>query len=1266
MHNLRILQANLQKSKTAHQSILNDDNLHLYSLLLLQEPYCHSQVGTVYMAEANRRHWNLYCPSSISDSRYPYRSVIWANNHLQTTQIVLPSSDITAIQITTPSDFVLVFSVYVPPTSFSQHPDQELLHRIEVITTAIRTQRARHPHRDFEIVIAGDFNRHDVLWGGPSVGNTHGEGQPILDLMIEFDLQSLLPIGRLTWESPGRDAATTIDLVLASPRLTDCKMQCDLSPTRHGSDHRAIDTSFALDLLDIQDEPCYNFDKAPWEEIRAVVKTRLFPVNMHDDVDQFAYQFTRMVVGVLDERVPKRKPSPYAKRWWTQDLSRLRKEYTILKNRASRYRRAGWRNHILEAMAHDARNAFFNAVTDQKTNHWLQFLQDADSIWKAAAYLKTGSSSPFAKVPALRKGDTMIETDEGIASELLSSFFPPLRSITTLAEPPRPYSQLPFSPLTMEEIDNAIRRADPHKAPGNDTLPMRVWKELWPVVKHHLLRLFQLSIWQGRLPKQWKVARIVPFRKSVDRDNTLCSSYRPISLLPTISKILEAVVAERISFLVEEMNLLPKNHFGARKARSTEQALAILQENILRAWREKKVLSLVSFDIKGAYNGVCKEALLRRLRERQIPETLVVWIDNFCSQRYATLTVNSYTSPESLINQPGLPQGSPLSPILFLFFNANLVQRIPILKDRGSMAFVDDYTAWIIGDSEDGNAATIQSGIIPFVELWAASSGASFNPGKTAFIHFSRKTHMFLPQRPISMQGITTPPSDCVKILGVLMDRKLNFKLHCAAASIKGIEAALALKRMKGLPSATARRLYIATVAPVTDYASPIWSMRASESSLQLIRRVQRIGAQAVVRAYKTVSLEIAQAEASLPPVDERLHKQALRFWVNLHALEEQHPIRKEISQVDLNCKRYRSPFQLLATDFASTPLNRVETIAPFCIAPWKPKPQVQILDREQAIAFATHSGQATQCSSYYTDASARNGRVAVAFASRTASYAECIGSADHINEYIGELEAIRLALHEVALSPPEAVSNRAPIYIFSDSQSALKAIANPFRQSGQCVLRHILHLIAVISLCGRMISFHWVPSHSGIELNEAADSKAKELTRADAAEPPISAFSAKTTIYRRAICNLSHPTRADPKVGRFTKSVDRASPGNHIKALYDSLPASDIPILSRLRTGHCPLNGFLHSIDRADSEACTCGRRETIKHFLFNCSRWALQRRELRAETGPQCDNLSYLLGGWSGTGDVTTWKPTIDAIKAVIRFVKKTKRFDHNNDTN
>lgn len=119
---------------------------------------------------------------------------------------------------------------------------------------------------------------------------------------------------------------------------------------------------------------------------------------------------------------------------------------------------------------------------------------------------------------------------------------------------------------------------------------------------------------------------------------------------------MESVIAERMSNLAEESGLLPKNHFGARKARSTVQALTILQEKILNSWRTHKILSLVSFDVKGAYNGVYKEALLPRLRERQIPEALVRRIDDFCSDRHATLTVNSYTSPECQIEQPGLPQ----------------------------------------------------------------------------------------------------------------------------------------------------------------------------------------------------------------------------------------------------------------------------------------------------------------------------------------------------------------------------------------------------------------------------------------------------------------------------------------------------------------------------------------------------------------------------------------------------------------------------------
>jgi hypothetical protein len=147
---------------------------------------------------------------------------------------------------------------------------------------------------------------------------------------------------------------------------------------------------------------------------------------------------------------------------------------------------------------------------------------------------------------------------------------------------------------------------------------------------------------------------------------------------------------------VETYGLLPANHFSARKQRFAEQALLLLQERIYTAWRGRKVVSLVSFDVKGAYNGVYKDRLLQRLAARGIPSDLVNWIDAFCSRCTATIVVKGEASEVRELEQAGLPQGSPLSPIMFLCFNADLVQQ-RIDQNGGAIAFVDDYTAWVVG-----------------------------------------------------------------------------------------------------------------------------------------------------------------------------------------------------------------------------------------------------------------------------------------------------------------------------------------------------------------------------------------------------------------------------------------------------------------------------------------------------------------------------------------------------------------------------------------
>ncbi|KAM4058156.1 endonuclease-reverse transcriptase domain-containing protein [Hirsutella rhossiliensis] len=587
-----------------------------------------------------------------------------------------------------------------------------------------------------DVVLAGDFNRHDLLWGGDEVSaSRQGEGQPIIDLMNDFGLSSLLPRGTKTWQRA--DEESTIDLVLASAELADEVISCMTHPTDHGSDHRAIQTAFDIQVPERTFPQRLMLKNAPWIAIATRVEDELRPLPW--------------------------SPPPYAKRWWTKDLTRLRQTYTYWRNQARAQRRAGQPQPDLEQRAKDAAKEYHDNVRKQKKSHWDDFVTDENNIWKVVKYLKPGVNVFDDKVPPLRRADGSITKGKGEqGEELLSTFFPPL---PTMIEP--------------EEIEEKVMAAKSWKAPGEDGLPVIVWKKLWHVVKH----------------------RIIPLKKPV--------------------------VAERISYAVEAHGLLPANHFGARKRRSADQALVLLQERIYKAWRMGRVLSLVSFDVKGAYNGVCKERLLERMKARGIPSRLVKWVDAFCSERTASVVVNGHTSEQQALAQAGLPQGSPLSPVAFLFFNADLVQR-RISNSSGSIAFVDDYSAWVTGPTAESNRDGIQSIIDDALE-WEKRSGATGNDVK---------------------------PKDNVKLLGVIMDQALRFKEHIAG---------MASPR-------TARQLFTATVAPTMDYAS------------------NRVGAQAITGGFRTVATAVAEAEASVQSFRERHAQAASRFWIRTQTLPRTHP----------------------------------------------------------------------------------------------------------------------------------------------------------------------------------------------------------------------------------------------------------------------------------------------------------------------------------------------------------------------------------------
>ncbi|KJZ68505.1 hypothetical protein HIM_12106 [Hirsutella minnesotensis 3608] len=197
--------------------------------------------------------------------------MLWIRSDLETEQVPVPSADITAAVLRLEDREVMVVSVYVEGKN-----DEALMSAIEVLRDVIDRFRNGTGSRT-DMLLAGDFNRHDLLWGGNEVSaRRQGNSQPIINLMSDFGLCSLLPRGTKTWQ--GRDKESTIDLVLVSAELADEVTSCVIHPTEHGLDYRAIRTTFDIRVPERTFPQRLLLRNAPWTAIAARVEDELRPL----------------------------------------------------------------------------------------------------------------------------------------------------------------------------------------------------------------------------------------------------------------------------------------------------------------------------------------------------------------------------------------------------------------------------------------------------------------------------------------------------------------------------------------------------------------------------------------------------------------------------------------------------------------------------------------------------------------------------------------------------------------------------------------------------------------------------------------------------------------------------------------------------------------------------------------------------------------------------------------------------------------------------
>ena len=247
--------------------------------------------------------------------------------------------------------------------------------------------------------------------------------------------------------------------------------------------------------------------------------------------------------------------------------------------------------------------------------------------------------------------------------------------------------------------------------------------------------LAQESLETGHFPTIFKESTTLVLRKPKKPDYSKPNAYRPIALESTIGKVLESIVAETISYLTENHRLLPANHFGGRPCRSTEDAMMLLTENIYETWGQKEVFSAVFMDVAGAFNNVHHKRLIHNLRKRRIPPKITRWLESFLQGRSTRISFNGIQST-SFPTPAGVPQGSPLSPILYIYYNSDLLD-IPRSNNHLALGFIDDIGYGVRGLTPEGNTARLEE-MLAKAEEWRRKHGAQFEKSKYVLIHFTR------------------------------------------------------------------------------------------------------------------------------------------------------------------------------------------------------------------------------------------------------------------------------------------------------------------------------------------------------------------------------------------------------------------------------------------------------------------------------------------------------------------------------------------------
>ncbi|BDD59021.1 hypothetical protein MAP00_009279 [Monascus purpureus] len=538
-------------------------------------------------------------------------------------------------------------------------------------------------------------------------------------------------------------------------------------------------------------------------------------------------------------------------------------------------------------------------ISCAKANYWKRRIEQAVSPTDAFLLAKWHKRSDQLAAPPLNIQGNQVSTPQDKADAFLSHLLEKGASLPDQLEegpPAKPLDSLGLP--TKEDCWTALCAPAP-SAPGRDGLATTVWRELWPALGNTITLLYRRCLEEGRFPQCFKSAKVVMIPKPGKRDLTQLGSWRPISLLSTLGKGLERFLARRIAARAIQVGLLAPCHFGALPGRSAIDLVQILVHRIEKAFGRKMVASLLLLDVKGAFDAVIHQRLLSHLRLQGWDEGLIRLIQDWLTGRTASVHIREAIA--TALIKGGLPQGSPLSPILFLLYAAMVVS-----THKGSFCYADDLGLLFIGNNLEETSRQLLEAYKSITALGAAS-GLPFSFEKTEIQHFSRQRKQSIPT--VFLLGVgKIKPSPYTRWLGVLLDTKLTFRSHINWTFSRGKQLAQHLRRLsntqRGCPVASMRAVVMQCVLPTALYGAEVfYTGYRQQGVISSLQSLLRLAALAILPAYKTTPTTVLLREADLPDPEALLNGTLQKAAIRYASLDAKHLIARITTTTAQSCK---------------------------------------------------------------------------------------------------------------------------------------------------------------------------------------------------------------------------------------------------------------------------------------------------------------------------------------------------------------------------